>query len=136
MRQVVGSGTVGLTINITPVTDMIAPRLTRPGLAGDLLQAFDRTVKLSRKLPRGPLPRWALERAAARLDATQQDHGGWFSSRPTMLSLIALRVVGAQSDDERIVAVPQGLTSLDVALAHFVYRTAVNKNLGTEVDWP
>jgi squalene-hopene/tetraprenyl-beta-curcumene cyclase len=81
---------------------MIAPRLTRPGLAGDLLQAFDRTVKLSRKLPRGPLPRWALERAASRLDHTQQDHGGWFSVRPTILSLIALRVVGASSDDPRI----------------------------------
>ena len=111
-------------------TDMIAPRLTRPGLAGDLLQAFDRTVKLSRKLPRGPLPRWALERAAARLDATQQDHGGWFSSRPTMLSLIALRVVGAQSDDERIVRglsylrrarglarIPRGTAAGEVALA-------------------
>ena len=82
--------------------EMIAPRLTRPGLAGDLLQAFDRTVKLSRKLPRGPLPRWALERAAKRLDQTQQDHGGWFSARPTILSLVALRVVGAPSDDPRI----------------------------------
>lgn len=43
---------------------------------------------------------------------------------------------GRESDSERIVAVPQGLTSLDVALAHFVYRVAMEQNLGTEVQWP
>jgi hypothetical protein len=83
---------------------LVAPRLTRPGLAGDLLQAFDRTVKLSRKLPRGPLPRWATARAMQWLDASQQRHGGWFSVRPTLLSLIALRVMGAPCDDARIAA--------------------------------
>jgi squalene cyclase len=81
---------------------LVAPRLTRAGLAGDLLQAFDRTVKLSRKLPRGPLPKWAQHRAQAWIDAMQQDHGGWFSTRPTLLSLVALRVMGARSDDPRI----------------------------------
>ncbi|MBX7078457.1 MAG: hypothetical protein K1X88_04650 [Nannocystaceae bacterium] len=81
---------------------LVAPRLTRPGLAGDLLQAFDRTVKLSRKLPRGPLPRWAQQRAQAFIDGAQQEHGGWFSARPTLLSLLALRVMGARSDDPRI----------------------------------
>lgn len=81
---------------------LVAPRLTRPGFAGDLLQAFDRTVKLSRKLPRGPLPKWAQHRAQAWIDAAQQEHGGWFSTRPTLLSLIALRVMGARSDDPRI----------------------------------
>lgn len=81
---------------------LIAPRLTRPGLAGDLLQAFDRTVKLSRRLPRGPLRKWALERASNWLDGTQQEHGGWFSTRPTLLSIVALRVLGAPSDDPRI----------------------------------
>lgn len=80
----------------------VAPRLTRPGLAGDLLQAFDRTVKLSRKLPRGPLPRMAVKRALAWLDEHQQGHGGWFSVRPTLLSLIALRVMGAASNDPRL----------------------------------
>ncbi|MEX1362685.1 MAG: hypothetical protein AB1Z98_06130 [Nannocystaceae bacterium] len=78
------------------------PRLTRPGLAGDLLQAFDRTVKLSRKLPRGPLPTLAAKRALAWIDAQQQGHGGWFSVRPTLLSLVALRVIGAASDDLRL----------------------------------
>ena len=43
---------------------------------------------------------------------------------------------GRESDNERIVAIPQGLTSLDVALAHFVYLEALKKNLGTEVEWP
>jgi squalene cyclase len=81
---------------------LVAPRLTRPGLAGDLLQAFDRAVKLSRKLPRGPLPQIAQRRALGWLDALQQDHGGWFSTRPTLLSLIALRVMGARTDDPRI----------------------------------
>lgn len=80
----------------------VAPRLTRPGLAGDLLQAFDRTVKLSRKLPRGPLPRIATRRALEWIDAHQQGHGGWFSTRPTLLSLIALRVMGAASSDPRV----------------------------------
>jgi squalene cyclase len=81
---------------------LVAPRLTRAGLAGDLLQLFDRTVKLSRKLPRGPMPKWAQHRAQRWIDETQQDHGGWFSTRPTLLSLVALRVMGARSDDPRI----------------------------------
>jgi squalene-hopene/tetraprenyl-beta-curcumene cyclase len=82
--------------------ELVAPRLTRHGLAGDLLQAFDRTVKLGRKLPRGPLPALAARRALAWIDAAQQEHGGWFSLRPTLLSLVALRVMGAASDDPRI----------------------------------
>lgn len=80
----------------------VSPRLTRPGLAGDLLQAFDRTVKLSRKLPRGPLPKMAVRRALAWIDEQQQGHGGWFSIRPTLLSLVALRVMGAASNDPRL----------------------------------
>lgn len=80
----------------------MAPRLTRPGLAGDLLQAFDRTVKLSRKLPRGPLPRLATQRARRWLDEHQQGHGGWFSVRPTVLSLVAMRVMGAASNDPQL----------------------------------
>ncbi|MEM6990988.1 MAG: hypothetical protein AAF721_10835 [Myxococcota bacterium] len=92
------------TALLLPRTDgtPVVPRLTRPGLAGDLLQAFDRTVKLSRKLPRGPLPGAAAQRAGRWIDAHQQDHGGWFSVRPTLLSLIALRVDGAPSNDPRI----------------------------------
>ncbi len=81
---------------------LVAPRLTRATLAGDLLQAFDRAVKLSRKLPRGPLPEIAVRRAARWIDEAQQEHGGWFSVRPTLLSLVALRVLGARSDDPRI----------------------------------
>lgn len=87
----------------------VSPRLTRPGLAGDLLQAFDRTVKLSRKLPRGPLPKMAVRRALAWIDEHQQGHGGWFSIRPTLLSLVALRVMGAASNDPRL---RQGLDHL------------------------
>ncbi|MBC8069048.1 MAG: hypothetical protein IAG13_12000, partial [Deltaproteobacteria bacterium] len=81
---------------------LVSPRLTRPGLAGDLLQMFDRSVKLSRKLPRGPLPHWAQQRALQWITSSQQEHGGWFSVRPTLLSLVALRVMGARSDDPRI----------------------------------
>jgi len=80
----------------------VVPRLTRPGLAGDLLQAFDRAVKVARKLPRGPLPAAAATRARNWTDDRQQAHGGWFSVRPTLLSLVALRVSGAGSDDPRI----------------------------------
>lgn len=80
----------------------VVPRLTRNGLAGDLLQAFDRTVKLARKFPRGPLPRQAAGRALSWIDEGQQAHGGWFSFRPTLASLIALRVMGATSNDPRI----------------------------------
>lgn len=54
----------------------------------------------------------------------------------TLAQVITGRHPGRQSDDDRIVAVPQGLTSLDVALAHFVYRSAVEQNLGTRVEWP
>ncbi|MCX4242832.1 hypothetical protein [Paraliomyxa miuraensis] len=108
----------------------MAPRLTRPGLAGDLLQAFDRTVKLARKLPRGPLPRLATRRALAFIDEHQQGHGGWFSVRPTLLSLVALRVMGATSSDARLrrgldhlrrgrgrARIPQGRGAGEVALA-------------------
>lgn len=54
----------------------------------------------------------------------------------TLAQIITGRHPGRQSEDDRIVAVPQGLTSLDVALAHFVYRAALEKNLGTHVEWP
>lgn len=93
----------------------VAPRLTRPGLAGDLLQAFDRTVKLSRKFPRGPVPRLAATRVSAWIDAAQQEHGGWFSARPTLLSLVALRVSGRRSGDAQI---RRGLEYLRRARGH------------------
>jgi squalene-hopene/tetraprenyl-beta-curcumene cyclase len=82
--------------------DPVPPRLTTPGLAGDLLQAFDKTIKLARALPRGAFHRRSLARAQRWIDATQQAHGGWFSMRPTLYSLLALRVTGARSDDPRI----------------------------------
>lgn len=81
---------------------VIPPRLTRDGLAGDLLQAFDRGIKISRKFPRGPIKRIGMTRAQDWVDRAQQEHGGWFSVRPTLLSLLALRVSGAPSDDPRI----------------------------------
>jgi len=117
----------------------MAPRLTRAGLTGDLLQVFDRTVKLSRKLPRGPLPRIATRRALAWIDDNQQGHGGWFSVRPTLLSLVALRVMGASSDDPRIrngldhlrrsrgrIRVPQGRGAGEHALAQGIGQTSLD----------
>lgn len=82
--------------------ETILPRLTKPGLAGDLLQSFDRAIKLSRKLARGPVKRMAVERAREQLEATQQEHGGWFSVRPTIYAAMALRVLGTKSDDARL----------------------------------
>ena len=105
-------------------SSIVSPRLTRPGLAGDLLQAFDRTVKLGQKLPRGPLRRRAVARAVAWLDETRQRHGGWFSTRHTLLSLLALRVEGARVDDPRIVA---GLAHLRASRGRVVVRRGVGK---------
>lgn len=85
-----------------PDGEPILPRLTQPGLAGDLLQSFDQAVKVIRKLPRGPVLGAALARVQRWLMGAQQQHGGWFSARPTLLSLLALRVLGASYDDLRI----------------------------------
>ncbi len=101
---------------------LVSPRLTRPGLAGDLLQAFDRTVKLSQKLPRGPLRRRAVAQAVAWIEETRQRHGGWFSTRPTLLSLMALRVQGATADDPRILA---GLAHLRASRGQVVIRRGI-----------
>jgi squalene-hopene/tetraprenyl-beta-curcumene cyclase len=86
-----------------PDGEPILPRLVQPGLLGDLLQAFDQSVKLIRKLPRGPVLTAALGRVQRWMIAAQQAHGGWFAAHPTLLSLIALRVLGANYDDPRIV---------------------------------
>jgi squalene-hopene/tetraprenyl-beta-curcumene cyclase len=80
----------------------IPPRLTTPGLAGDLLQAFDTSIKLARKLPRGAIRRRSLARALRWIEDSQQAHGGWFSTRPTLYSLLALRAVGVTTDDPRL----------------------------------
>ncbi|KIG17370.1 Squalene--hopene cyclase [Enhygromyxa salina] len=80
----------------------IPPRLTRPGLAGDLLQAFDSSIRFGRKLPCGAVRRRSLARARRWIEDAQQPHGGWFSTRPTIYSLMALRVAGVTSDDPRI----------------------------------
>lgn len=77
---------------------VIPPRLTRPGLAGDLLQTFDRSIKLGRKLPRSAMMRRSATVARRWVRASQQEHGGWFSTRPTIYGLLALRVTGATSD--------------------------------------
>ncbi|MCB9704597.1 MAG: hypothetical protein H6711_22120 [Myxococcales bacterium] len=87
---------------LTRGREMIPPRITRDGLVGDLVQNFDTAIKILRKMPRGPLLRASLGRAQTWLAHAQQSHGGWFSARPTLLSLLALRVAGASFDDPRI----------------------------------
>lgn len=82
--------------------EAVPPRLTSHGLAGDLLQAFDKSIKLARTLPRGAFHRRSLARALRWIDAAQQANGGWFSVRPTLYSLLALRASGALSDDARV----------------------------------
>ena len=82
--------------------DPIPPRLTAPGLAGDLLQAFDTSIKLARKLPRGVVHKRSLARAQRWIEDSQQAHGGWFSARPTLYSLLALRAIGVTTDDVRL----------------------------------
>jgi hypothetical protein len=80
----------------------IPPRITSDGLVGDLVQNFDTAIKVLRKLPRGPLLSASMGRAQGWLGRAQQAHGGWFSVRPTLLSLLAHRVAGANFDDGRI----------------------------------
>lgn len=80
----------------------IPPRLTRPGFSGDLLQAFDRLIKLSRKLPHNLVRSSARRTAADLVRDNQQENGGWFSVRPTLASLLALRSQGATSDDPKL----------------------------------
>ena len=82
--------------------DPVPPRITRHGLVGDLVQNLDAAIKALRKVPRGPLLRASLARAQAWIAQAQQEHGGWFSARPTLLSMLALRVAGASFDDLRI----------------------------------
>ena len=80
----------------------IPPRLTSPSLAGDLLQAFDSTIRVARGLPRGAIRRRSLARARRWIEDSQQAHGGWFSVRPTIYALLALRAAGLRSDDVRL----------------------------------
>jgi len=87
---------------ITRGGQTVPPRITRDGLVGDLVQNFDTAIKLVRKLPRGPLRQIAMGRAQAWQAGAQQAHGGWFSARPTILSLLARRVAGAAFDDPQI----------------------------------
>jgi ornithine cyclodeaminase/alanine dehydrogenase-like protein (mu-crystallin family) len=53
----------------------------------------------------------------------------------TLPDLIAGKTPGRSSDNERIVAVPQGLAVSDLALCSFVYREAVARGLGQSVEW-
>ena len=119
--------------------ELVAPRLTRHGLAGDLLQAFDRTVKLGRKFPRGPLPRIAAKRALSWIDAAQQEHGGWFSIRPTLLSLVALRVIDSMHPLGRI-ARPEEVAECVLFLASnkasFVTGTCLVVDGGLSIGLP
>jgi ornithine cyclodeaminase/alanine dehydrogenase-like protein (mu-crystallin family) len=51
----------------------------------------------------------------------------------SLADLATGKVRGRESDHERIVAVPQGLTLLDVAFAYHVYQAAQAKGLGTSL---
>jgi len=82
--------------------ELITPRLTKAGVAGDLLQVFDRSTKLLRRLPRGPIHRAGQKQAISWIRSSQQKHGGWFSVRPTLMCLLALRASGATSDDIQV----------------------------------
>jgi ornithine cyclodeaminase/alanine dehydrogenase-like protein (mu-crystallin family) len=44
-------------------------------------------------------------------------------------------IPGRSSDKERLVAVPQGLAILDVALGHAVYRAALASGIGMRLNW-
>ena len=50
--------------------------------------------------------------------------------------VISGKTAGRTSDNERIVAIPQGMALLDMALSHFAYKAALKKGLGQKVDWP
>lgn len=53
----------------------------------------------------------------------------------TLADVVAGKLVGRHSDLDRIVAVPQGLTILDVALSHFVYQRVKEQGIGQSVEW-
>ena len=65
-----------------------------------------------------------------------QDKFGPENVTATLAKAITGLHPGRENDNERIVAVPQGLTSLDVALAYSIYQVAMKENLGTHVEWP
>ena len=65
-----------------------------------------------------------------------QDKLGPENVTATLAEAITARHPGREKDTERIVAVPQGLTSLDVALAFSIFQIAMKEDLGTNVEWP
>lgn len=53
----------------------------------------------------------------------------------TLADIVAGKIVGRATDEERIVAVPQGLTIMDLALCELAYRDAAKKGIGQTVSW-
>lgn len=45
------------------------------------------------------------------------------------------RIPGRSTDEERLVAVPQGLAILDIALGQAVYQRALSRGMGTRLNW-
>jgi squalene-hopene/tetraprenyl-beta-curcumene cyclase len=105
----------------------IAPRLTKPGLAGDVLLSLDRLIRISRHLPRSFLRRKSREAAQRQLLQRQQESGAWFSTIPTIFSLLALRGCGYTTDAPPL---RRGLDAL--RLARGVFARDVS---GTESRW-
>jgi len=53
---------------------------------------------------------------------------GWIDA--TVAEVVSGKHAGRTSDDQRVLIVTQGMASQDVALAHLVYKRAVEKHLG------
>jgi len=82
----------------------ITPRIRRSGIPEDLLAIATRSHTFLRQFSSTTADTRAKRACLHRMHDTQQAHGGWFSVRPTLLSLLALRVHGASSKDSRILA--------------------------------
>ena len=48
----------------------------------------------------------------------------------TIGEIVAGEKSGRDSDDERIIAIPIGMAICDIAVAHLVYHSALNRGIG------
>jgi ornithine cyclodeaminase/alanine dehydrogenase len=60
--------------------------------------------------------------------------GGLPDIYATIGDIVSRKKKGRESDQERIIAIPIGMAICDVALAHLIYQTAVEKNVGRRLN--
>ena len=60
--------------------------------------------------------------------------GGLPDIYATIGDIVSRKKKGRESDQERIIAIPIGMAICDVALAHLIYQTAIEKNVGRRLN--